>query len=249
MTKRKKTSPNTSRDESAGQEEPTMLDLYNLMKEQSKQLQKLTTDNENLTARLLAIDEKLTASHKEIEILKQENLTMKKQVVSLQLDVNELKQEQLTNNLVISGAGALQKGVSPMENLRRITGILEAELKTQDISDIFTIRRKTGEHLVVKFVCAQAKVEIMDRMKTARREAKNNDAQFLLENVFFNDHLTPYYENLWFKCRVLKKKSSLAHAWTKMGKLYLRKLEGGAAIRVHNNDDLSQVYTEYGLEI
>jgi predicted RNase H-like nuclease (RuvC/YqgF family) len=226
-----------------------MLDLYNLMKQQGLHLQQLTKDNENLSARLLAIDEKLTISQKEIQQLKQENTTLRNQVTSLQLDVNELKQEQLSNNLVISGTGALQKGLSPLQNFQKIVNVLEIDVETKDLSDIYTIRRKSGEQLVVKFVCAQGKIEVMDKMKTARREAKDSDAQFLLENVFFNDHLTPYYENLWFRCRALKKKSTLAHAWTKMGKLYLKKLEGGAAMRIHNIDDLSQVYSEYGLEI
>jgi len=250
MTKRKKSSPNTSRDDGAGgSDEPTILDLYNLMKEQGKQLQQIGKDYENLTARLLAIDEKLTASQKEIQNLKTENQVLKNNVTALQLDVNELKQEQLTNNLVISGAGALQKGLSPLANLMKIAENLGGEVTTKDINDIYMIRRKSGEHIVVKFASAQMKMEFMDRLKTLRRAAKNNDAQFSLENVFFNDHLTPHFENLWYKCRALKKKSALAHAWTKMGKVYLKKEEGGAAIRIRNIDDLSQIYSEYGFEI
>jgi hypothetical protein len=247
MTKRKKISPNTSRDDD--NEEPTMLDLYKLLKKQDTKLEKITKDNENLAARLLAIEEKLTAGQKEIEDLKRENLTIRKQVVTLQLDINEIKQEQLTNNLVISGAGALEKGLSAADNLNRIAEILDVSITNKDVSDVYTVKRKSGEQLVVKFVCAQAKLEFMNAMKMSRKTAKDSGAQFSLENTFFSDQLTQYYENLWFKCRALKKNSSLAHAWTKMGKLYLRKQEGGSTIRIHNIDDLSQVYTEYGLKI
>jgi hypothetical protein len=255
MTKRKKTSPNTSRTDeggaggSGGPDEPTILDLYNLMLDQGKQLSQMSKDYENLNARLAVIDEKLTASQEEIKSLKQENQVLKNHVTALQLDVNELKQEQLSNNLVISGADVLEKGASLFDNFRKIAEKLDIDTTNSDINDIYTIRRRSGEKLVVKFTCAQAKIEFMSKMNTQRRAAKNNDAQFSLANVFINDHLSPYYENLWFKCRDLKKKSTLAHAWTKMGKLYLRKEEGGAAIRIRNIDDLSQIYTQYGLEI
>jgi hypothetical protein len=248
--KRKKTSPNTSRDDGAGSSnDPTILDLYNLMKEQSQQLQQLRQDNETLSTRLLAIDEKLTVSQKEIQNLKLENQGLKKNVSALQLDVVELKQEQLSNNLVISGTGVIQEGKTPFDNLLKIVKDLDGDLESNDVSDVYHIRRRSGVQLVVKFNRAQHKVEMMEKMKTQRRDAQSSGAQFPLASVFFNDHLSPFYENLWYKCRVLKKKTTLKYAWTKMGKLYVKKEEGGAVIRIRNTDDLLQLYTDYDLEI
>jgi hypothetical protein len=250
MAKQKKVSASTSTDDGASSHSaPTILDLYNLMVVQGKQLQQLTRDNETLAAHLQSIEEKLTASQKVVQFLKEENQALKKHVDDLQFDVYEMKQEQLSNNLVISGAGTLVEGKSLTENLEEIAANLGKTLDVTNINDIYTIRRRSGTQLVVKFARAQQKMEIMDQLRIKRRDAQTSGAQFPLANLFFSDHLTPYFENLWYRCRLLKKKSSLAHAWTKMGKLFVRKEEGGHAIRICNINDLSKIYSEYGLEV
>jgi hypothetical protein len=256
MKKRKQSTPNNSGRNDTDDEEPTMKDLYDLLKTQERKMDSQDVKLDNLGATcekhcgdLQQLHNLVADNMKELNIVKADTARLKTSVNTINADLYELRQEMLVNNIVVSGSGVkLEKEKSPMENFKMITNLLNYDLKEGDVSDIFLIKRKAGPSLIVKLVSTTTKINLMDALRTQGMKAGTDGVPKELANIYFRDQLSFYYEHLYYKARILKKHAKLYRTWTKLGKLYIREAEGSSQIRIRVSEDLISLYEKYGLE-
>jgi hypothetical protein len=250
MGKRRKNSstPNNSAVDDEDNDDPSIADVYKLMVQQGKQLAEMNTSTKSLKEELERMNEVLQANVKEVAVVKADTTKLQSDVSVINSDIHELRQELLVNNIVVSGL-KIDKECGLRENFRNLTSLLGMELSDAEISDIFMVQRKAGPVLIVKLVNTKTKLDLMTAVRIKSKVAGSAEAPNPVKDVYLNDHLSNYYEHLWFKARLLKKKANFAGVWTMLGKIYMRKLEGGKQIRIRTLENLQEQYKIHGLEI
>jgi hypothetical protein len=247
--KRKPSSP-VQQAESSGEEEdgPTLSDLMKELKAQRTDISKLSNAFDSQAESFEKINNLLAANQEDIKALKTETSSIRSDLQLVSIELNDAKQQLLANNMIVSGLPILPEQ-STYDYVKNITTLMDEELEQEDIADLYRIRRKNGDAVVVKFVSTQTKMRLMDQLKKLSKEIQPNTPKAALKNVYLSDQLTPYNEALWHKIRVLKKKANYAFAWMKQGKFYLKKTETGGRIRIRITEELRDMYKEHGLEI
>jgi chromosome segregation ATPase len=247
--KRKPSSPPKRTEESDSEgDELTLADLMKELKAQRTDLSTLSSAYVNQTESLEKINNLLASHQEDIKELKTETKSIRSDLELVNIELNEAKQQLLANNMVVSGPPILPEQ-SSFDYVKSIVSLMDENLEEVDIADLYRIRRKNGDAVVVKFVSTQTKLKLMDQLKQHSKDAQPNTPKAALKKVFFSDQLTPYNEALWHKIRVLKKKANYAFAWTKQGKFYLKTTETGGRIRIRVIDDLKDMYKEHKLEL
>jgi small-conductance mechanosensitive channel len=234
-----------------------MKDEFLLLKKQDRKMDGQDAKLDNLSAiceehrgDLQQLHNLVADSMKELNAVKAERAKLKTSVNTINADLYELRQELLVNNIVVSGSGLkLEAGKSQMEKLKAVTTLLNYDLMDGDVSDIFSVKRRTGPILIVKLVSTTTKINLMETLRTQGMKAGTDGVPAELANIFFRDQLSVYYDHLYYKARLLKKKAKLHRTWTKLGKLYIREAEGSSQIRIRVSEDLIALYEKYGLEI
>jgi hypothetical protein len=211
------------------------------------QLQASTNENKN---DLQKLHDLFADNLKELEVVKSDTAKLKTDIITVNADIYELRQELLTNNIVVSGAGMkIDREKSLLENLKGVTSLLKFDLADSDVSDIFMVKRKSGPALIVKLVSTTTKIRLMDALREQAKLVGQDGIPGELKSIFFSDHLSSYYEHVYYMARMLKKKANLHRVWTKLGKIYLRETEMGSQIRIRVIENLKELYSKHGLEI
>jgi len=218
--KKRKPSTPVNRTESSDDEkdEPTLADLMKELKGQRTDLSKLSKAFDSQAESFEKINIMLAANQEDIKTLKTETNSIRSDLELISIELNDAKQQLLANNMVVSGLPILPEQ-SSFDYVKGIVSLMNEDLEEADIADLYRIRRKNGDAVVVKFVSTQTKLKLMEQLKQhSKKGVQPNTPQIALKNVFFSDQLTPYNEALWHKIRMLKKKANYAYAWTKQGK-------------------------------
>jgi len=126
---------------------------------------------------------------------------------------------------------------------------LKLDLADSDVSDVFMVKRRSGPALIVKLVCTSTKTRLMDALQEQAKLIGREGIPAELKTIFFSDHLTSYYEHVYYMARTLKKKANLHRVWTKLGKIYIRETEMSSQIRIRVLENLKDLYLKHGLEI
>lgn len=71
--------------------------------------------------------------------------------------------------------------------------------------------------------------------------SKDNDKGDSKNSVFVNEHLTPYNKQLLMKCKAAAKIKQYQYAWSKNGRIYVRKDESKHAIPIKCEEDLNKL--------
>ena len=150
---------------------------------------------------------------KENELLKQENLAIKasmntyeEKLEDHENHLNSIEQYLCVNNLEIVGLPEAEPEGTPIEEelLKIFNSLpdLPNPLTSDDIDICHILPNKKGQKIVAvcKFVCRKSKFDILNARKNCR------DFKYKENLIYINDHLSPYFRNL-FALASQKKKS------------------------------------------
>jgi hypothetical protein len=159
-------------------------------------------------------------------------------IAKLSARVSELEQIRLDNVIEISGIP-----VKNGENLDLVIQKIadECELSTDDVVDVTRISTKRSDRaplIEVKFTTPTARNSWMQRKKG--RQLTVDD---VLENgsetkVYLNEKLTFENKRLFFLARQKGKEKNYKYIWVKNGKIFVRKFEEVAIIRITDEYDI-----------
>ncbi|CAG5055547.1 unnamed protein product [Parnassius apollo] len=209
------------------------------------------TQNQDLHKSL----EMFTNRHEEllqkINILEQENNDYKKRVCVLEHKLNHLERNASTTTIEIRNLFKQSN-----ENKEALTHIiqklgstlgLETSIQESEIRNIYRFRSET---LVVDFTTSLreesiiSKYKIYNKAKREGREPQLNSNHINLPGpsrpIYISEYLTSKVRRLFYLARENVKNRKLVAAWTTHGKVYVKKEEGAAPIRIEEENDLQK---------
>jgi hypothetical protein len=250
MGRQKKRRNDGSFEDDGEEEEQSIADVIAILTKQTEKLDKLQVTSDENRSDMQKLHDLFTANQKELAAVKLDTAKLKTDIVTVNADLYELRQELLTNNIVVSGPGVMiDREKSLFENFKRITSLLKFELAVNDVSDVFLVKRRSGPALIVKLVATSTKIQLMDALREQAKLVGQEGIPPELKTIFFSDHLSSYYEHVYYMARMLKKKGKLHRVWTKLGKIYVRETEMGSLIRIRVLETIKDLYLKHGIEI
>lgn len=164
---------------------------------------------------------------------------------NLKLKLNDIEQEQLTNNLEIHGVPFL-RGENTIELAPKTFKAVNVEIPAQNINNCYRMRPNLNSGLpgiiVVSLVRKIDKDTILKRTKQKRLEDKKNisirDIGFMLgetNDVFINNQLTYYNRKLLRDGKQIKKDKNYKYIWfNKNNRLCLKKDDNSEIVFINS---------------
>lgn len=215
--------------------QPTIADLFKLMQDIKNDTETTKTD---LISYAKATNSNFEMVHSRIDDIDSFTANNRERIESLEVSIEILKQDQLKNNICISGV--------PMDQI--------VNANTKDI--VIAIAKTLGVELssanFASYPIAKNKFIIVNMYNIAHKQLLLNKIRtkksLLVEEVFkiqsnsqiyLNDHLTSYFNKLYLIARTAKKEGKLASASSYGGRIRARKSK---------EDAPSIIYTEMQIQ-
>ena len=86
--------------------------------------------------------------------------------------------------------------------------------------------------------------ELMSKRKEVNKYVENVGFPRGTE-IYFNDNLCPYYRDLWFKARKLKKGNIVKYVWSSQGTVKVRRDSSSPIIKITHMEDLVSNFSDF----
>lgn len=201
--------------------EPTMLDLYNLMKECASK-KDVDDIKKQIAAEHQETSSQIAEINKRVDNVASTNAQHSEIIEQLQASIESLKQDQLRNNICISGVptDALES-TNTAEIVIKIAKTLGVEITRQHFTSYPVANNK---FIIVSMFNNRNKQLLINKIRVKRSllveevfQTKSNS------QIYLNDHLTIYFNRLYLLARQAKKEGKLASATSYGGKIRARK--------------------------
>lgn len=176
---------------------------------------------------------------------------LRAEMKKLKEEIEDVKEYQRRNNLEIHGVP-----VKPNEDLYEIVigigALLDTGIQHRDIDVVHRLpTRKEGEDkpILVRFTNRWMKEKILNAKRKARNLTLFNIGmapQNKDKNIFINEHLTLNAQALFKRARHLKTKGHFKYAWSRGGKIFLKKTETSKAILINNEIQMKTMERQCG---
>lgn len=208
----------------------------------------LSAKYDKTTVELKNMSDALIAISKENRFLKQQNSYLQKKLDATVADVAELKQEKLSDDVVIC---EIPKTIdeSPLTLRRFVVDVIKntaAAAAVDSVLDVYrspynanihgnknNTRSDAAADVIVKLKDSEAKNLLINN----RRQLSSVFAKSLQKpetfQVYIKDHLTYHYKTLFNMARLLKHRADYKFVWTKHCKIYVKKDESNESLRTH----------------
>lgn len=229
----------------------------------TKKLDKLLEKMESFDRKLDSVEGKMDLRLSKVEdqcasLQKKAHKTEKRQsylineVTKLKASVNLLEQEKLSNNIIMKGV----KEIEGTEDTHILPIMVKSILETLDSSfesrQVLSARRigvkknNNPRLIVVEMVKADCKLKIMKNLKGKDLNCSQFNYNGVTwgspdDKIFLNDQLTPISSNLFFQARQLRKNNKVKYAWSKLGKIYIKKDDNSRAYHIKCLEQLIQL--------
>ncbi|KAK3714628.1 hypothetical protein QZH41_002630 [Actinostola sp. cb2023] len=203
---------------------------------QSSTIDELTRENIKLKA--IA-----TEQERKLKLHKEEVQEFKNKLEELEVFQDEMNQYQRKHNLEIHGIP--EKEDEDLEvTIKDLGEVLDVEIEYSDIDIVHRLpSRQSIRPIIVKFLSYSDKKELYE----ARRKLKtfkNTDGGKLngATKIYINENLTSSRKRLYAEVRKRVKQNGWFTAWTKDGKIFVKKERGGPTHKITKQVDLEDLY-------
>ena len=184
---------------------------------------------EDMNKKLEALEQRETKVEMSVEGIKTDLKEFKQ---STEVDLDEIKQRDKCNNVIISGLQEQQ--TSKEEICQIINDKVKCSAQPADIIYTLKLKSKRSEEngklsVRVAFATHEKKKQVMKAKKNLRGE---ND------EIWIVDDLTAYRSNLAYLCRQAVKKGHAHQTWTSDGKVFVKKKEASKPAIIRRTSDI-----------
>lgn len=179
----------------------------------------------------------------EINSVKEENKELREANKELRYKVNELEQYSKNYNIVLQGVPEVQ-GENLYHVITDIARSLGCNINPDSIELCHRLRKRKQTagnqppEIVAKFFARQIKERILEGRKNKRvLYAHEVGFQNSENKLYVNEHLTSTNKNLFWLARQTKS-AGFKYAWTKSGKIFIRKDENSPVLRILAASDI-----------
>lgn len=204
--------------------QPTLDDVMRELREVKESINFMSTKYDELIIKVNSVMDDNKKLHKENQNIINHNSKLQEEVDSLTAFVNDTKQYDLKNNVVIFGLPPMRTAAEAKTSFAKImqkVDINEDELGVVDIYQKKNSHNNTVAPIVVKFQEFNIKNNILQLMKTTAISTK--DIGLTTTNrIRITDQLTPFNQQLLNEAKQLRS-HGYKYIWYKHGKIMIRK--------------------------
>jgi regulator of replication initiation timing len=176
--------------------------------------------------------------------LRNENNELKKQLSAVKLEVEDLNQYGRNHNILIEGVPELgEENVMNLVN-KLAVAVDETIVLNVDIQAAHRIPAKNKNKprpIVVQFSNRQKRDAVLKKARSTRPKSTDFVQGVPTTNVYVNEHLTPYYNKLFYEAKQIKVKKGYKYLWVSNSKLFIRKDGDSKAVKISCMDDLNKL--------
>lgn len=217
---------------------PTMRDLIELLKNTSSKediddiKNQITEYRDEQRAKISTIQDGLAN-------VTETSSNNRDRIAALESTVEMLKQDKLRNNICISGL-PLSWGGDSVKCIIMIAGILGININPNDFSSYTTA---SGKLIIASFYNYNHKQSIIRKLRVKRSLMAEEVFTAIKSNnqLYINDHLTPYFSHLFQMARNAKKNGFLASATSSGGRIRVRKHFDDAPTLISTETQLTMI--------
>lgn len=172
---------------------------------------------------------------------------LESKVIELESELNDIKQEKLANQIVISGIPKV-----PNEKLAdvlvKIGGKLEVNIKDEEIISARRMEKSNSESnnytapILVTFRNVQLKTELLQKQKMLGKLVTDQvDLEPKGKMIYINEFVTEHTLRLFAKTKKLAVEKNYKYVWIQNARVLMRKIEKGKIIKISSDLDLDQI--------
>ena len=133
---------------------------------------------------------------------------------------------------------------SESENLTSILSKIDDLSGTDIIENLVVAHRVPSfkkdkpKPIIIQVKSGLIRNNILKKLKQRKLMASEINNRFTVMPIFANEHLCPENKTLFFHARKFKTENNFKFCWSRDGKIFLRKDESSAIIRIKSLEDL-----------
>lgn len=217
-------------------------------------LTEIKSQNDAISLSMSTLSAKYDELKTELENFKQERKEHICYIKTLENKLEKLELQSCTTKLEIRNIPKFQNETKEQlcNTVKKIGTTLNLQLQTADIRDVYRPFAKPGviKPIVVEFTSVLTKESLISNLKKLTQQEKTdklNSKLFGQENsesnkpIYISECLTPKGRRLFFLARDFASSNDYKYCWTSYGKIYLRKKEGMAHVRIEEEIDLAKL--------
>ncbi|CAH0404448.1 unnamed protein product [Chilo suppressalis] len=173
----------------------------------------------------------------------------RKHIVNLEERLEQLERQGRASSLEIRNLprtnDETKQGLSKV--VIELAKTINVPLCESDVKDIFRVNAKTSKPILVDLHSVLLKEKFLNGLKKFNKnnEDKLNTGHLNMNGpkipIFISENLTTKMRRLFFLARELGAQDNYKYCWTSYGRVYLRKDEGAALIRIESESDICKL--------
>jgi hypothetical protein len=231
----------------------TALDVKNQLKQNSDQLIKKITENQNkmkeeLKTDIAALSNKIVGVDQGLRNTTERVFRVESDVGNLRAELNFLKQERLAQNLCITGLPDVDGAVLGAKFLI-LCSMLEVDVRSADVMNIFKIKTRNSTKVIIKLSSHELRNKILNNRKKRSIFTDELGLDGQRSQVFLQEDLTKMNQTLLFRARSVLKiaGSPFTFAWAKNGRIFLQQLNARKPFVIASMEKLNKVTAAAGI--
>lgn len=175
---------------------------------------------------------------KELKRLKDENISLKQRVQSIEDRLSLKEQQEKAKNILVVGIPKQEQG--PKNIIKKVISTMKIQVDENEIEEARRVNQTEDAPILVKFKNQEKKQIIMKTIRQLKGiKVKECGLAGIDRNIYLNDDLTQHNQLLFKTARSLKKSKKIKAAYTFNGRIYIKKDENDAPIRIRKEEDLN----------
>lgn len=206
-------------------------------------LQKLEDSMAFLSNKFDALTLENQKALKELKEVKQENVKLQTKVKDLERRVHELEIKECCTSVEIIGTKI--KNESPKNVVMELANdLLGGSFDGQELVACTKKDTKSGPMIIAKFTTVEQKNHFLNLRRKRKLESnllRSNQGETTSTNIYINEQLTFFNNNLFKMAYKLKKDKQFKYCWSKNGRVFIKKSDDCRAIYVYNEDIINDL--------
>jgi len=178
--------------------------------------------NNKIQAELQALKTDHGALNSEFEIVKKDTKKVTKTVDRLAQQVNQLRQEKIQQQIVITGFPASMDEKRLREKIALLAQNLGVTITNNDIAKAYKINTKQSHKHIVKLSTMKIKTDLLHSRKGKSIFTDEIGIPGQRQQIFLQEDLTFENQSLYYYARKQLKPCGFTHIWTEDGKIRVR---------------------------
>lgn len=206
---------------------------------------------DEMKAELEEIKLQLTDLGKENNELKKKldsDESQKKNMIELERNTYDAMQYIRRNNIEISGIPDIFTDDKLESKVIEICELYGVNVDHNDFEACHRLpkqKKKTDSPAIT--ICRFVNRRITEKLIEKRKSTVDVSSLGIPEGtkLYFNENLCRYYNDIWFKCRKLKKSNLIKYVWTNNGVVKIKRDESSPSLKITHLTDIFQLFPEF----